>query len=217
MTGVTYLLIVIFLLRYAYHCDAGSIHTSYCACPANVIRYAFMHILCGAGNVVSIYCVCPHQIVVRDSGPVGPGDMVGGANVSLIMSTCRAGDGLLLKPDRPATTMDAVFTSAVFTFAPPGTRGDVHVDHLTSTYATLTDPASSATYRWHYIHATAIQHNHMINWSDLGHAFNATAHSVVDWFHLGGAGTLINASSAGFTIVTGQGQPGAPANALPTR
>ena len=41
-------------------------------------------------------------------GPVGPSDGIGGSDASLIMRTCRL-DGLLLKPDRPATPIDVMF------------------------------------------------------------------------------------------------------------
>ncbi len=41
-------------------------------------------------------------------GPVGPGDDVGAADRELLMRTCRK-DGMLLKPDRPATPIDLMF------------------------------------------------------------------------------------------------------------
>ncbi len=53
-------------------------------------------------------------VTTLSTGPVGPSDMVGGTNASLVMQTCRAGDGLLLRPDRPATTVDSAFVSAVW-------------------------------------------------------------------------------------------------------
>ncbi|XP_056009973.1 uncharacterized protein LOC125678812 [Ostrea edulis] len=39
------------------------------------------------------------------TGPVGPGDMVGGTNVSLLMRCCNT-DGRILKPSKPATAID---------------------------------------------------------------------------------------------------------------
>jgi len=41
-------------------------------------------------------------------GPVGPSDSIGGSDPELIMRTCRS-DGLLLRPDRPATPIDIMF------------------------------------------------------------------------------------------------------------
>ena len=42
------------------------------------------------------------------AGLVGPSDGVGAADATLLARTCRA-DGLLLKPDKPATPIDAMF------------------------------------------------------------------------------------------------------------
>ncbi len=47
-------------------------------------------------------------ISTLSAGMVGAGDRVGEADAELLAQTCRA-DGLLLKPDRPATPIDAVF------------------------------------------------------------------------------------------------------------
>ena len=41
-------------------------------------------------------------------GPVGPSDKIGASDRELILKTCRK-DGLLLKPDRPATPIDIMF------------------------------------------------------------------------------------------------------------
>ncbi len=47
-------------------------------------------------------------ISLLSAGPVGPGDKIGAADVELLMKTCRQ-DGVLLKPDRPATPIDLMF------------------------------------------------------------------------------------------------------------
>jgi len=47
-------------------------------------------------------------ISALSAGMVGPSDRVGTSDAALILRTCRA-DGLLLKPDRPATPIDAMF------------------------------------------------------------------------------------------------------------
>ncbi|XP_062593083.1 uncharacterized protein LOC134254572 [Saccostrea cucullata] len=39
------------------------------------------------------------------TGPVGPGDMIGGTNVSMLMRCCNT-DGKILKPSKPATAID---------------------------------------------------------------------------------------------------------------
>lgn len=49
-------------------------------------------------------------ISILSAGMVGPSDEVGKQNKELLMATCRA-DGLLLKPDRPAFPIDAMFLS----------------------------------------------------------------------------------------------------------
>lgn len=46
-------------------------------------------------------------VSVLSTGPVGPSDMIGHANVSLIMKCCNA-EGLVLKPSKPATTIDDI-------------------------------------------------------------------------------------------------------------
>lgn len=60
------------------------------------------------------------------NGPVAPSDMVGGSNASLIMRACDSA-GTLLRPDRSATNIDAVFVNrAGFTNtdgSPAGAQG----------------------------------------------------------------------------------------------
>eukprot|EP00053_Salpingoeca_punica_P027614 m.25231 g.25231 ORF g.25231 m.25231 type:complete len:316 (-) comp9717_c0_seq1:39-986(-) len=62
------------------------------------------------------------------TGPVMPSDKIGFSNVSLIMMSC-AEDGALLQPDKPATSMDSMFTYKAF-----GTGVD---GQLWSTYTAL--------------------------------------------------------------------------------
>ena len=47
-------------------------------------------------------------VACLSGGPVGPSDRIGGSDRALIMKTCRK-DGVLLKPDRPATPIDIMF------------------------------------------------------------------------------------------------------------
>ena len=52
-------------------------------------------------------------VSVLSGGPVGPSDTVNGVNKALIMATC-AQDGLLLKPSRPALSLDSTFVQRAF-------------------------------------------------------------------------------------------------------
>jgi len=47
-------------------------------------------------------------ISALSGGPVGPSDKIGHTDLDLLMKTCRQ-DGVLLKPDRPATPIDLMF------------------------------------------------------------------------------------------------------------
>ncbi|XP_041369682.1 uncharacterized protein LOC121383654 [Gigantopelta aegis] len=80
-------------------------------------------------------------VATLSTGPVGPSDMIGALNTSLIMRSVNA-DGLILKPSRPATAIDAqimkhpcfILKAAVSSF--DGPRGEVwstysHVAGLT--------------------------------------------------------------------------------------
>ena len=49
-------------------------------------------------------------VALLSAGPVGPGDQIGAANTSLLLSTCR-GDGLLLKPGYPAVAHDSILAA----------------------------------------------------------------------------------------------------------
>ncbi len=67
-------------------------------------------------------------------GPVAPSDKIGDENVDLIMKTCRS-DGLLLKPDKPATPVDVMFKQ--------------HAKYyITSTFS------KKASCTWYYIHVS---------------------------------------------------------------
>ncbi|NLH49639.1 MAG: hypothetical protein GX444_13710 [Myxococcales bacterium] len=60
-------------------------------------------------------------------GPVGPSDFLGKTNTDILARTCRT-DGLLLKPDKPATPIDAMFLPhrrpfTVATYSDRGAQG----------------------------------------------------------------------------------------------
>eukprot|EP00039_Didymoeca_costata_P013134 m.195002 g.195002 ORF g.195002 m.195002 type:complete len:875 (+) comp15686_c0_seq3:99-2723(+) len=84
---------------------------------------------------------------VLSAGPVAPGDRIGGSNTTLIMQTCAA-DGKLLKPDRPATSIDSYWSVRAFYSSTPtveGPRGEVW-----ATEATLNG------YTWMYLFGTML-------------------------------------------------------------
>jgi hypothetical protein len=66
-------------------------------------------------------------------GPVAPSDKIGDENLPLLMKTCRT-DGLLLKPDRPATPIDLMFKE--------------HVKY----YITSTESTKPSGLTWRYVH-----------------------------------------------------------------
>ncbi|XP_078674668.1 uncharacterized protein LOC144912809 [Branchiostoma floridae x Branchiostoma belcheri] len=57
------------------------------------------------GHATEPYPRLQAAVASLSAGPVGPSDMVKGADVKLIMRSCNA-EGLLLKPSRPATAID---------------------------------------------------------------------------------------------------------------
>lgn len=77
-------------------------------------------------------------ISALSAGMVGVGDRIGSTRTDLVLRTCRS-DGLLLKPDRPATPIDAMFL--------PHDR-----PYLTATYSDR-----KALGRWHYLAAYHIE------------------------------------------------------------
>jgi hypothetical protein len=166
------------------------------------------------------------------TGPVGPSDMLGGINATLIMSTCRAGDGLLLRPDKPITTVDSAFAAAVWGApgwgaprpapvpAVPVTTGEGSIVVGTPFAGDLTVPDVLMTHsahghgawRWHYLLAVRLPGPYPLPWSDLGDTGAATEYAVVDWFNPGAGATPFPAGGT-YTIAQGTGQPSAPANA----
>ena len=70
------------------------------------------------------------------TGPVGFSDGIGFADTALIMRTCRA-DGLLLRPDAPATTLDAALISTM------GAGGTAAVPYVVAAPVTLGACAAS--------------------------------------------------------------------------
>lgn len=172
-------------------------------------------------------------ITTLSTGPVGPSDMLNGTNASLVMQTCRAGDGLLLRPDKPATTVDSAFTAAIWgtngwipSFAselnsPVVTTGDgtlvvgkpsLKDVTVPDVYITHSEHGHGAWY-WHYVIATRLGSNYSLDWTDLGTTGQSTSYVAVDWFNPGAGPWGTISSSNPLIIPYGQGQPNAPTNA----
>lgn len=145
--------------------------------------------------------------VALSTGPNGPSDKIGLMNATLVRSTVR-GDGVNVQPDKPATTLDSALL-AVFSGA-----GDAPL--VTAAY---THHAGHA-YRYHNVLAVSLAADFPLTAADLGPAGNASAYAVFDHFNVGaGPLAVLPVPGAGetFTIARGQGQPSAPARALPIR
>jgi len=171
-------------------------------------------------------------ITTLSTGPVGPSDMVGGTNSSLVMQTCRLGDGLLLRPDKPATTVDSAFGASIW-----GTNGwevSNAIDYYTPSYTgegtivvgkpsvkdvtvpdvyiTHSEHGHGAWY-WHYVIATRLGNDYSLLWSDLGNYGQSSSFVAFDWFNptAGSWGTITPSNP--LVIPHGQGLPSPPTNA----
>lgn len=144
------------------------------------------------------------------TGPVAPGDAVGLANVSLLLTAARAGDGMLLKPDRPAFTVETAFAGVV------ATRGGPLLN-VSSTFSTHGPPGAQV--RWHYVLAVWLPAPFSMRASDLPAppgGTPATSYLAFDYFAPLSGGTPVD-GAAPLVLQPGQGVPGAPADAVPTR
>lgn len=81
------------------------------------------------------------------AGPQAPGDRIGAANTSLVMRSCSA-DGILMKPDRPATPIDSYWSVRAFGAAATGPRGEL--------WSTETVIPGSNTAPWLYAFGTML-------------------------------------------------------------
>jgi len=95
------------------------------------------------------------------TGPVAPADKIGFLNKEYLMQTCRT-DGLLLKPDVPARTLDLVFST--------GFKESPRLYNLSHTYSIRTVHNNQGPYelRWHYILAANTELEFNIQPTDLG-------------------------------------------------
>ncbi|CAF1499818.1 unnamed protein product [Adineta ricciae] len=93
-------------------------------------------------------------IATLSTGPVGPGDAIKYTNVERIMKCCRQ-DGLILKPDRPLTTINALI-------ADWASYDGVLQGELYSTQTTINDR------EFHIIFASAMKRNYVVYPSMIG-------------------------------------------------
>jgi hypothetical protein len=161
-------------------------------------------------------------VATLSTAPVGFGDKINATNASLVMRTCRGGasDGLILKPDAPAITLDAALLSAAFpngslppnavTFVIPDIAA-AHSDHAVI--------GTSGSARWSYLYAARVTAPFPLTLADLGRAGSAASSSLLfDYFNVfGGPVATLDGSGSSFTIPLGQGQPSAPAAAYTLR
>jgi len=108
------------------------------------------------------------------TGPVGPADKIGYLSKVNLMQTCRS-DGVLLKPDAPAKTMDIVFSS--------GFTGPIQLYNLSHTFSrqTLKDDNGTQNIHWHYILAANTEIDFTIRNEDIGEPMRAQF-LVFDYF-----------------------------------
>lgn len=81
-------------------------------------------------------------IATLSTGPVGVADQAGDSNATLLLRSIRS-DGLILQPDKPATSIDASFTMAL---EPSGRKLQ---GHIWGTYAEV--DVIPAQLPWHYV------------------------------------------------------------------
>lgn len=136
----------------------------------------------------------PVYHIIPPAGPVGPSDMVGGTNSTLLMSTCRPGDGLLLRPDKAAVTVDSAFQYGVWG-ALSSQGQDIMCPDVLVTYSahhdhgTTAGPSGSTFWKWYYLLNVRLGTDFVMPWSDLGLSAaeigQATSYTAVEWFNIG--------------------------------
>ena len=143
-----------------------------------------------------------HTLVAQlTTGPVSPSDAVGLSNATLIAITHRP-DGLLLRPDAPAVTIDAAIVAAK-------ANGGA-LPYVTRAHTEL------GGFRWFFVLAADLTAPFDVVPSTLGPtAAGVTAYAVVDW--LGVAPVAVVPATARYTLPTGQGWPHAGPKAIPFR
>jgi hypothetical protein len=89
------------------------------------------------------------------NAPVTFSDAVNATNRTLVMMTCRA-DGVVLKPDRPATAIDAQFQAMMFGAWPSPASSGAPPGHGRLSLAPCVDHGANAHQLWAYDDATGV-------------------------------------------------------------
>lgn len=165
-------------------------------------------------------------VATLSTGPVSPGDKIGLSNVTLLTSSFRAGDGLILKPDSPATLMDVAYLAALA--AAPPTSPTVPLPEITHTFSAH---GPGRAYRWHYLLAANLSSSASGGTGDVTLGVDALGpmasssggYSVFDYFALAWSGSGGGTQGVPFNatlplhIPLGTAQPSPPLGALPLR
>lgn len=107
-----------------------------------------------------------HAVVsVLSAGPVTPSDGVGGSDVDLLGRICRS-NGIILKPDRPAITIEAAWSRLLV-------NGNGPDGEVWTTYSTVGD------YSWGYVFASQLSNDYHMNQSELMLPGNSQSSGVV--------------------------------------
>lgn len=92
-------------------------------------------------------------VAALSAGPIGPSDTVGETNKTLVMATCMS-DGRLLKPTRPAMSLDSTFLYRAF-----GQGGPNGLVYAAFTEVTL--------WTWYYLFAANVAGTYLMQPSEL--------------------------------------------------
>jgi hypothetical protein len=117
------------------------------------------------------------------AGPISPGDGVGGGDPALVMSLCRA-DGILLKPERPAISLDAYWVRKQFGAGSPQplgasmTDGQLWSTHVELSVTTAAFPKGSQVALWHLVTAIQLEEAYSLSLAELRSATAAWGGSV---------------------------------------
>ncbi|KJE90013.1 hypothetical protein CAOG_001397 [Capsaspora owczarzaki ATCC 30864] len=138
-------------------------------------------------------------VAALSAGPVGPSDRIGYADPDVILRTCRATDGLLFKPDRPAIPLDSTYRVG---FANAST---VNVIETESDFEGV---------RWHYVLATEIAQPFNVTLAELQEP-NQREFLAFDYFDIGAGGVRVTQQEP--LVITTPNVLSDPANAVPMR
>jgi len=109
-------------------------------------------------------CRLQTLVSLLSAGPVAPADKIGYLGLNNLWQTIRT-DGILLKPDAPARTMDLVFSL--------GFKQKAVLLNLTNTYSShIIQDGTNPTFNWHYILAADTLQDITIVPADLGEMDN---------------------------------------------